>query len=90
MADKKEDEDSGKKKKDGKLILAEEIARGHVSWRSLKLILTALGGKHPVLFFIIYFGGTVLMQLGYVIALWFLGYWGSQYETHRPEDVSVP
>lgn len=30
---------------DGKLIIAEEIEEGHVTWKSLKLFLSALGGN---------------------------------------------
>ncbi|KAF4617299.1 hypothetical protein D9613_006273 [Agrocybe pediades] len=74
-------------KPDGKLILAEEIAEGHVSWRSLKMFLVGLAGDRPTFFFTAYLLGLTLMHTGNLFALWFLGYWGSQYESHRPEDI---
>src|ERR1700676_2078455 len=36
-------------KGDGKLIVAEEIQEGHVSWQALKLFFAGLGGNHPLL-----------------------------------------
>jgi len=87
------DIDTAKKegeKVDGKLILEEEIAQGHVSWRSLKLFLKGLGGSRPVFFFTVYLVGLVLMHGGNLLATWFLGYWGSQYESRSPEEVRVP
>ncbi|KAF8969860.1 hypothetical protein BDZ97DRAFT_1902271 [Flammula alnicola] len=57
---------------DGKLVVAEEIVEGHITWRSMKLLLLGFGGNHPILFF-----------------TWFLGFWGSQYETHDPSEVFV-
>lgn len=73
----------------GKLIVAEEIVEGHVTWKSIKLFLTALGGKHPLFFFVpLLF--TLVMSIGmWTSQSWFLGYWGSQYETHDPTEVKV-
>ncbi|KAF8963033.1 multidrug resistance-associated ABC transporter [Flammula alnicola] len=74
---------------DGKLIVAEEIAEGHVTWKSLKLFLIALGGDHPLVFSSIWMTGFLLTDWGNTFQVWFLGYWGSQYESHAPSEVKV-
>ena len=74
---------------DGKLILAEEIAQGRVTWKSIMLFLKGLGGDKPVFFLIAWTLGITLMHGGNMFAVWFLGFWGSQYETHAPEDIRV-
>jgi len=76
-------------KPDGKLILAEEIAEGRVTWRSMMLFLKGLGGNNPVFFMTAWMTGIALMHGGSMLGVWFLGFWGSQYETHAPEDVDV-
>ncbi|KAJ3512976.1 hypothetical protein NLJ89_g3209 [Agrocybe chaxingu] len=78
-----------KKEGDGKLIVAEEIEEGRVSWKSLKLFLTGLGGDHLTIFLTAWMGGMALMHAGNMFAIWFLGLWGSQYEHKHPEDVDV-
>lgn len=75
---------------DGKLILAEEIVQGRVTRKSLMLFLKGLGGDKPIFFLAAWTLGLALMHGGNMVALWFLGFWGSQYETHAPEDVRVP
>ncbi|KIJ38948.1 hypothetical protein M422DRAFT_175814, partial [Sphaerobolus stellatus SS14] len=78
------------KKPNGKLIMAEEVAQGHVSWKAIKLFLSALGGNHPIIFYTLWISGLVLSDWAAMLKLWFLGYWGSQYETHRdPSQVNV-
>ncbi|KDR83119.1 hypothetical protein GALMADRAFT_238944 [Galerina marginata CBS 339.88] len=76
-------------KKDGKLILAEEIVEGRVTIRSMMLFLRGLGGNHPYLFLAVWILGLALMHGGNMFAVWFLGYWGSQYDSHNPEDIRV-
>ncbi|KAJ3511583.1 hypothetical protein NLJ89_g4015 [Agrocybe chaxingu] len=71
----------------GKLIVAEEIAKGHVTWRSLKLFLSALGGAHPFVFFSVCITGFLLTEWFNTLQIWFMGYWGSQYEHHEPSEV---
>ncbi|RXW20112.1 hypothetical protein EST38_g5743 [Candolleomyces aberdarensis] len=77
------------KKASGKLIVAEEIQHGNVSWKALKLFLEGLGGQHVALFFTLWIGGHILENSMASINIWFLGHWSSQYETHRPEEVPV-
>ncbi|KAH9480844.1 ATP-binding cassette transporter abc4 [Psilocybe cubensis] len=77
------------KKSDGKLIMAEEIEEGRVSWQSMQLFFNSLGGNHPILFLGIWALGFLCMHCGDMFGVWFLGYWGSQYEGHHPEDVAV-
>ena len=73
----------------GKLVIAEEVAHGHVSWKAIKLFLGALGGKHVILFFSIWICGTLAVQYMTILSTWFLGYWGSQYETRHGGEVRV-
>ena len=35
---------------DGMLVVAEEIAKGHVTWKSMKLYFSGLGGDYPLMF----------------------------------------
>lgn len=77
-------------KSDGKLILAEEIVEGRITWKSFKLYLDGLGGKHPFLIMAVWMAGILATQSTLNFGTWFLGYWGSQYETHPPEEVNVP
>lgn len=77
-------------KPDGKLILAEEIVLGSVSGGTYMLYLKGLGGDRPILFMTTWLAGLTLMQCGYMVGVWFLGYWGSKYETHLPEEINVP
>ncbi|KDR83062.1 hypothetical protein GALMADRAFT_57261 [Galerina marginata CBS 339.88] len=72
----------------GKLIVAEEIAIGHVSGKAYKLFLNGLGAN-PVVFLALWMGGLALMHSGSMLAVWFLGYWCSQYEIQKPADVKA-
>lgn len=84
--------DQGKrdeKDADGKLILAEDIEQGHVSWKAIKLFLQGLGGKFPFLFMTVWIGGLFLHEGCNAISVWFLGFWGKQYQGRDPSDVST-
>ena len=74
---------------DGKLVVAEEVAVGHVTWRSVKLLITSLGGQHAVLFFAGVIFSFFTNELLLSFQTWFLGFWGSQYEIHPPSEVNV-
>lgn len=76
-------------KSDGKLILAEEIVEGRVTWRAINLFLNGLGGEHPFLFMAVWMAGLAVTNVTINFGIWFLGYWGSQYENHLPEQVRV-
>ena len=73
----------------GKLVIAEEIAKGHVTWKSVKLYLSGLGGDYPLIFFSVWISASFLADWMNTFQVWFLGYWGSQYETHVPSEVNV-
>ncbi|KAF9521634.1 hypothetical protein CPB83DRAFT_865377 [Crepidotus variabilis] len=73
----------------GTLILSEDVDVGHVSWSSIRLLLSTLGGAHPVVFFVSWILGIVLMHTSSTAALWYLGVWGTQYETKDPSDAHV-
>lgn len=71
----------------GKLIMKEEIAEGHITWKSIKLFLSGLGGNYPFVFFSLWLSGIMLTDWITTLQVWFLGYWGSQYEGHAPSEV---
>ena len=73
---------------DGKLIIAEEIEKGHVTWKSMKLYFSGLGGDYPLMFFSIWIFATTLTDWVNTFQVWFLGYWGSKYDTHAPSAVN--
>ncbi|EIM80365.1 uncharacterized protein STEHIDRAFT_162782 [Stereum hirsutum FP-91666 SS1] len=74
-------------KKDGKLIMEEETAEGHISWNSVKMFLGALGGPG---FWIGFTLASFFECSIESVQPWLLGLWATQYETHKPEDVNVP
>ncbi|KDR83065.1 hypothetical protein GALMADRAFT_238871 [Galerina marginata CBS 339.88] len=74
---------------DGKLVVAEEIVQGHITWKSMNLLFSALGGRHAVFFFVTWIGGLIVASFTVTMQPWFLGVWGSEYETHVPSDVSL-
>ncbi|KAF8953252.1 multidrug resistance-associated ABC transporter [Flammula alnicola] len=78
-----------KKPADGKLIVTEEIVEGHVTWKSIKLFLSSLGGNHPILFFFAVLGILLFNELSITFQVWYLGYWGSQYEHHPASEVDL-
>lgn len=78
-------------KSDGKLILAEEIVEGRITWKALKLYLDGLSGDHPIVFAVVssWLAGFLSVHVASNFSVWFLEYWGSQYENHHPEEVRV-
>ena len=76
-------------KSDGRLILAEEIVEGRITWKAFKLYLDGLSGNHPFLFMTVWLAGLFATHVAVSFGVWFLGYWGSQYENHHPEEVDV-
>ncbi|KAI0045217.1 P-loop containing nucleoside triphosphate hydrolase protein [Auriscalpium vulgare] len=85
-----ESPDEKAKQADGKLILAEEVAEGHVSWDSLKLFFKALGGSHVTLFWIVFLGGMILCDGAMSAQTWWMGYWAEQYDlVTDPSEVNI-
>ncbi|KAH7340935.1 hypothetical protein B0J17DRAFT_612426 [Rhizoctonia solani] len=86
-ADKKDDTNA--KKSDGKLMVAEEVAEGHVGWPALKLFLLAFGGFW---FWVVYMAGFILSDVGVLAQTYWLGVWARAYETNpgHSERVNVP
>ncbi|EMD41585.1 hypothetical protein CERSUDRAFT_110141 [Gelatoporia subvermispora B] len=76
-------------RKDGKLIVEEEVEVGHVGWPAMKLYVKSVGGSHPVLFWTWIAGGILATNCIIAGQIWFLGYWAQQYEEHDPQDVHV-
>ncbi|KAJ6479091.1 hypothetical protein C8R45DRAFT_933872 [Mycena sanguinolenta] len=84
-----EDPVADQKPAEGKLILAEEVELGHVSNSSLTMYFSAMGGKHPVFFFVFYFGGCFFYQIFVTLRSWQLGYWAKQYDDRPAKEVDV-
>lgn len=74
---------------EGKLTVAEEIVEGRVTWHSFKLFLTGLGGDYPILFCVVVITALLLDYSSHNFQTWYLGYWGSQYESHPASEVPV-
>ncbi|KAJ6574743.1 P-loop containing nucleoside triphosphate hydrolase protein [Mycena capillaripes] len=94
VLDKKVDEidappAAAEKKADGKLIVAEEVEEGHVSWDALKLYFKGLGGNHTLLFFTFFLAGLGLTEISNSIQTWWLGWWASQYQEHASDPSQV-
>ncbi|KAJ7069529.1 hypothetical protein C8F01DRAFT_1245729 [Mycena amicta] len=89
VVDPKVPEDTKPKSADGKLIVAEEIELGHVSASALKMYLLGMGGKHPVMFFVLFYGGLFFNQVFVALRTWMLGYWAKQYDDRPASEVDV-
>ncbi|KAJ7272088.1 hypothetical protein B0H12DRAFT_1200283 [Mycena haematopus] len=64
-------------KKDGKLIVAEEIQLGHVSWEALNMYCKGMGGAYTVPFFVVMLLALVTNEVLDATQIWYLGYWAS-------------
>ncbi|KAJ4476620.1 hypothetical protein J3R30DRAFT_3759412 [Lentinula aciculospora] len=76
-------------KRDGKLIVAEEIQEGHVSWSAVKMYLTSMGGQYSWTFFLAFLFAIFITEILNAFYTWFLGYWASQYEYENRDPASV-
>ncbi|KAK7005853.1 ATP-binding cassette transporter [Favolaschia claudopus] len=66
-------------KKDGKLIVAEEIALGNVSWKAINMYFQGMGGNRSVPFFALALLAVIGHEILDAAQTWYLGYWASQY-----------
>ena len=73
---------------DGKLVIAEEIAEGLVTWKSMKLYFSGFGGEYPLMFFTIWISVAFVSDWANTFQVWFLGYWSSKYENHTSSQVN--
>ncbi|KAJ7072015.1 P-loop containing nucleoside triphosphate hydrolase protein [Mycena amicta] len=71
-------EDAEKKDK-GKLIVAEELAIGHVSWSALVLYFRGMSGSHQFFFWSVLLFLIIAAEVGNTLQTWYLGFWASQY-----------
>ncbi|TFK76776.1 hypothetical protein BDN72DRAFT_873327 [Pluteus cervinus] len=71
----------------GKLIMAEEVEVGHVGWKVYGLLLKALGGSFPVLYFASFIGADFGIEMTLALQTWYLGFWASQYQDHESVDT---
>ncbi|KAH9972688.1 hypothetical protein BJV74DRAFT_879749 [Russula compacta] len=77
------------KQEDDKLMIAEEIAEGHVSWDAFRLFLASLGGSHIAPFWIAFSGCLLLCDAFLAAQTWLMGWWAEQYGLYPQEKVSV-
>lgn len=85
----KEADSALEKTPDGKLIVAEEIVEGHITWRSMRLLFKGLGGHHYILFAVLWMLSMFAEEALYTLQTWFLGVWSSQYEMHDPSEINL-
>ncbi|KAF8512318.1 hypothetical protein BU17DRAFT_77408 [Hysterangium stoloniferum] len=69
-----------------KLVVEEELAFGHISWDTLKLHLSTMGG---IAFWVIFVVSLLLQEVFKSISTWLLGYWATQYETKPTWAIPV-
>ncbi|KAJ7059261.1 P-loop containing nucleoside triphosphate hydrolase protein [Mycena amicta] len=89
IVDPKVPEDSKPKSADGKLIVAEEIQMGHVSASALQMYFVGIGGKHSIMFFVLFYGGLFFNQSFVALRTWMLGHWAKQYDNRPAGEVDV-
>ncbi|PSR80691.1 hypothetical protein PHLCEN_2v6607 [Hermanssonia centrifuga] len=79
-------------KTSGKLVVAEEIAVGHVGWTALKLLFSNTGSSVVglILFWAVNFGFLFVSKLSIILGYWVLALWAKQYEISDPSEISVP
>ncbi|KAJ7164522.1 hypothetical protein C8R46DRAFT_1193124 [Mycena filopes] len=70
----------------GKLVVAEEIAIGRVSWEALSLFVSA-HGPSPILFLAIMVFSMICISIVARTETWYMGYWASQYGHGTPVPV---
>ncbi|KAF7321911.1 ATP-binding cassette transporter [Mycena kentingensis (nom. inval.)] len=68
----------------GKLIVAEEIAIGHVGWSAISLYLRGMGGSHMVLFWTSLVFVILAAEAGTTLQTWYLGLWANAYGQGEP------
>ncbi|KAI0753285.1 P-loop containing nucleoside triphosphate hydrolase protein [Daedaleopsis nitida] len=78
----------GAEKKDGKLVVAEEIREGLVGWDALRMYFSKTS-TGPWIYWTIYISTLTTTHMVMNGQTYLLGYWASQYETHDPSEVSV-
>ncbi|KAI0650859.1 multidrug resistance-associated ABC transporter [Trametes meyenii] len=83
------DDETAPKKSDGKLVVAEEIAEGHISWPALKLYLSSMGGGSAPLFWLCVVGFLFICEFVGIFQTYWLGYWAQQYEDKDGSEVNV-
>ncbi|KAF7305977.1 ATP-binding cassette transporter [Mycena chlorophos] len=74
------------KKDKGKLIVAEELAVGHVSWSALLLYFRGMAGNHPFFFWSVLAFFIISSDAMITVQTWYLGWWSS----HYGQGVVVP
>ncbi|KZV64704.1 hypothetical protein PENSPDRAFT_656364 [Peniophora sp. CONT] len=66
-------------KSDGKLVVEEEIAEGHVSFKALNIFFSALGGNHGTFFWVVFLGCVTLSDVFVNVQTFWMGRWADAY-----------
>ncbi|CAE6473454.1 unnamed protein product [Rhizoctonia solani] len=76
------------KKGDGKLVVEEEVAIGHVGWPALKLFFLSFGSFW---FWLVCLGGFMLADIVLTLQSYWIGVWARAYSTYpnHPEKVNA-
>ncbi|KZV67494.1 P-loop containing nucleoside triphosphate hydrolase protein [Peniophora sp. CONT] len=72
---------------DGKLVVEEVVAKGHISSQALMLFWTSLGGDHPILFWVNFVIGMLAYRVLANLQPFWMGRWADAYTT--PGSVNV-
>ncbi|KAI0028294.1 hypothetical protein K488DRAFT_80756 [Vararia minispora EC-137] len=88
LVDEEEPDDKAKQA-DGKLIVAEEVAEGHVSWKALNIFFSALGGNFPLFFWIVFLGGLVMNDVFSSLQTYWMGHWAEAYRFKDPSEIDI-
>ncbi|TFK92734.1 P-loop containing nucleoside triphosphate hydrolase protein [Polyporus arcularius HHB13444] len=75
-------------KKDGKLVVAEEISVGRVGWKAFMLYFGSVAKKAWLpAYWTVYIGTLVMTHLLINGQIYFLGFWAAQYEDRASSEV---
>ena len=80
--------DQNTPKRDGKLVVAEEVALGRIGWKTIQLYVSNMS-PFPFLFLMGWVALAVVTQGVTSFSNYFIARWGDQYEYHDPKDVPV-
>ncbi|VDC03254.1 unnamed protein product [Peniophora sp. CBMAI 1063] len=73
---------------DGKLVVEEVVAKGHISTGALMLFWTSLGGDHPVLFWSNFVIGMLAYRVLANLQPFWMGRWADAYAVPGPVSVT--
>ncbi|KAJ7596755.1 P-loop containing nucleoside triphosphate hydrolase protein [Mycena floridula] len=73
----------------GKIIVEEEVAEGKVGWPAIQLYLSALGGRHPFIFYLVFLTTLAFTDVAIHVQIYYLGRWAKAYDVLPANEVPV-